>query len=282
MYAYFDIGGTKTRVAVSKDGKELLGEPVKFDTPEGFDEGIMTVASEIRTLAGAQPISAVGGGLAGPMNEDRTMLVNSPNLPGWVGKPFVEALQNELGAGDVFLENDSAIVALGEAHHGAGKGAAIMAYITVSTGVGGARIVDGRIDRSAFGFEPGHQVLDMDKTVFPILGADEAEEFLSGTATAKRFHKKAYEVTDPKVWEELARLLAFMLNNTAVYWSPHRIVLGGSMIVGNPAIPVDRAKYWLDQILHIYPEKPEIVEATLEDMGGIYGAMTFVAQKMAK
>ena len=93
------------------------------------------------------------------------MLVNAPHLPGWIRKPFSERLKAELAC-PVFLENDSAIVALGEAHHGAGKGDDIMAYLTVSTGMGGARIVHGAIDVNVFGFEPGHQYIDFDTSAY--------------------------------------------------------------------------------------------------------------------
>jgi predicted NBD/HSP70 family sugar kinase len=277
MFAYFDIGGTKTRVAVSADGTSF-GDPLKFDTPADFDVGIESIAAAIRSLAQDTPIKAAGGGIAGPLDRPRTMLVNSPNLPGWVGRSVTDELGERLGC-PVYLENDSAIVALGEAHHGAGKGDPIMAYLTVSTGIGGSRIVDGYIDRNVFGFEPGHQILDVDKTMFPSLATDEAEGFLSGTAVANRFHRKAYEVTDPAVWEELAKMLAYLLNNTIVHWSPHSVVLGGSMIVGNPAIPVDRVEHHLGEILTIFPEQPRIKRATLADLGGLYGAMVYVSQQ---
>jgi glucokinase len=280
MFAYFDIGGTKTRIATSRDG-ETFGDPVKFDTPGSFDEGMDTIVRAVREKVGAETITVAGGGIAGPLNREKTMLVNSPNLPDWVGKPLTDTLTTALGA-PVYVENDSAVVALGEAHYGAGKGDEIMAYITVSTGVGGARIVDGVIDRGAYGFEPGHQVLDVDRTVFPLLHATDSEGMLSGTATARRFGRKAYEVEDPAVWEELARLLAYFLNNTIVHWSPNSVVLGGSMIVGDPAIPVDRVAHHLRDICTIYPELPVIKKATLADMGGIYGAMAFVRQHIDK
>jgi len=280
MFAYFDIGGTKTRVALSHDGT-AFGDVTKFDTPHSFEEGVHLVASTIRTQASGAALHAVGGGMAGPLDREKTMLVRAPNLPDWAGKPFASALGAELSGVPVFLENDSALVALGEAHYGAGKGDPIMAYITVSTGVGGARIVDGHIDKSAYGFEPGHQTFDLDKTLFPGLTTGEAEEIVSGTATATRFGKPAYEVTDPAVWEELAGLLACMLNNTIVHWSPHSVVLGGSMIVGDPAIPVDRVTYHLARICTIYPELPSIKRAALADRGGIYGAMVYVAQRLS-
>jgi glucokinase len=277
MFGYFDIGGTKTRVAVSTDGRSF-GEPRKFDTPQDFNAGMELIASELTMLAHGNSFSAVGGGVAGPLNHDRSALVMAPHLPAWVDKPIVETFAALLHTDRVYLENDSAIVGLGESHFGAGQGDAIMAYITVSTGVGGVRIVDGHIDRSSMGFEPGHQILDIDKTLFPALHANEAEGILSGTAIAERFHKKAYEVNDPAVWEELSKLLAYLLNNVAVLWSPDSIVLGGSMVVGDPAIPVDRVAFHLNEILTIFPHKPVVKAATLKDLGGLYGAMAFVGQ----
>ncbi len=242
MYVYFDIGGTKTRVSISHDQQTFV-EPRKFDTPQDFETLLAMLRETVRELGGDESIEAVGGGIAGPFDRARSVLLTAPNLPSaWAGRHVADELVGVFGA-PVFIENDSAIVALGEAYHGAGKGDGIVAYITVSTGVGGARIVDGHIDRSVFGFEPGHQILDIDKTIFPMLHAPDAEGLLSGTATAKRFGMKAYEVADPAVWEELSLLLAHMLNNTIVHWSPDSVVLGGSMIVGDPAISVDRVAY---------------------------------------
>jgi glucokinase len=280
MYAYFDIGGSKTRIAVSKDGVSFE-EPVKHPTPKDFASGVEFVAKTINELSRGEKIDAAGGGLAGPLNAERTMLVRSPNLPLWVGKSFVDELGSRIGA-PVYIENDSAVVALGEAHHGAGKNDPIMAYITVSTGVGGVRIVNGNIDVSAFGFEPGHQYIDFDQSACPECSGAQAEQYLSGTATEHRFHTKPYDIHNPEVWEELSRWLAYMLNNTIVHWSPHSVVLGGSMIVGDPAIPVDRVAYHLDRICTIFPKKPAIKKALLVDLGGLYGAMELVRQKTAQ
>lgn len=277
MFAYFDIGGTKTRIAISIDGQSF-GDPLKFDTPKDFDEGVRVIAESIKSLAGDTPIEAVGGGMAGPIDEEHTMLMNSPNLPEWIGKPFVQNLGALLGC-PVYIANDTAIVGLGEAYHGAGKGDAIVAYITVSTGVGGARIVNGKLDQGVHNLEPGHQYIDFDKSACPECRSSDAEDYISGTATAHRFGKKAYEVEDPQVWEDLSRWLAYFLNNTIVHWSPTSVVLGGSMIVGDPAIPVERVEEHLQEICTIYPVKPKIKKAKLEDLGGLFGAMVYVGQQ---
>jgi glucokinase len=277
MFAYFDIGGTKTRVAISLDGNSF-GDPIKFDTPRDFTDGVQAIADAILSLTHGEPIEIAGGGIAGAVDAEHTKLFNSPNLPEWIGKPFVQDLGALLGC-PVYIRNDCEIVALGEAHHGAGKGDAIMAYITVSTGVGGARIVHGKVDHGVTNFEPGHQYIDFDKSACPECQSSQAEDYLSGTATANRFHKKAYEVDDPQVWEDLSRWLAYMLNNTIVHWAPTSVVLGGSMIVGNPAISVERVAEHLNEICTIYIEKPSIKRALLEDLGGLFGAMVYVSEK---
>ena len=273
MFALLDIGGTKTRIAVSHDAQAFASDPIKIDTPHTYDTGIRTLIEAVQKHAQGERIDTVVAGVAGPLDHATGTLIASPHLTDWVGKPIRDTLQHALGADHVVLENDTALVGLGEAHFGAGKGDRIMAYITVSTGVGGVRIVEGSIDRSTRGFEPGHQIIDIDKTYYPSLAAHDVEDMLSGTATAKRFGKPAYEVYEPDVWEDLATVLATTLNNTIVHWSPDSVVLGGSMIVGNPAISVERTAFHLEKICTIFPTKPPLKRALLQDVGGLYGAM---------
>lgn len=86
----------------------------------------------------------------------------------------------------MFLANDADLVGLGEAVYGAGKGYKVVAYFTVSTGVGGARIVNKRIDKGVFSFEPGWQYVygqglnSCNRQMYDFL-----EFFVSGTALAK-------------------------------------------------------------------------------------------------
>src|SRR3989344_5345381 len=160
MHILFDIGGTKMRVAASRDGRGLDEVRVEKTIPYDFEEGMRVFESLVTDVAGGESITHVVGGIAGALNREKTHLVNSPNIGGWVHKPLKEVLETRFKA-KVFLENDTALVGLGEAVHGAGKGFSIVAYITVSTGVGGVRVVDGAIDKNIFGFEPGHHIIDM-------------------------------------------------------------------------------------------------------------------------
>lgn len=280
MYILFDIGGTKMRLAYCQDGK-TFGTPEIISTPKSFQKGIESFVKLAKKLSKGGDIKAAAGGVAGPIDQKKGCLLNAPNLPDWIDRPLHSSLAAALGA-PVFIENDAAIVGLGEAVYGAGKGYDIVGYITVSTGVGGARIVEKRIDARAVSFEPGHQIID--PTGGPCPGCKvegHLEGYVSGRAIERRFGKKPYEIKNRKIWDEYARLLAYGLNNTIVHWSPNVLVLGGSMVVKEIGIPINRIKYHLDKILTIFPSPP-IKKAILGDVGGLYGALVYLEQQMGK
>lgn len=279
MYILFDIGGTKTRVAATKTLGEI-GKVVKFDTPTSFVEGVAAIKKAALELAGGEVITAAAGGIRGPLSPDHTTIVHEIVLTDWVEKPIAKELSEAFGGCPVYLENDAALVGLGEAHFGAGKGYDIVAYHTVSTGVGGARIVHGEIDAQNGSFEPGHQIIDADATLLDPSRSDTLEELVSGAALEKRFGKKPYDIpqSDP-VWGELARFLAYGLKNTIAYWSPDVIVLGGSMIVGDPRILLSDIIFETKKVLGSELQVPKIVDATLKDEGGLYGALIILKKR---
>ena len=278
MYALFDIGGTKTRVAVSRDLRSF-DEPTTFDTPKNYEAGVAATAEAINRAAGDDIPVRAAGGVRGPLTAARTGIAHDDVLTDWQGKSFSEDVARLIGA-PVLLENDAALAGLGEAHFGAGKGFSIVAYHTVSTGMGGVRIVDGNIDRNKSGFEPGHQTIDMDKSVCPTCASADLEDYISGTAMEKRFGKKPYEIpqSDP-VWDELAHWLAHGLKNTIVYWSPDVLVLGGSMIVGDPRILLSDITRHTEVLLGGLVSCPPVKGALLADVGGLYGAMALLLQR---
>ena len=277
MYIIFDIGGTNTRIALSKD-LETYETPIKYKTPLSYDEGLEKLKNTLEELVGSEQVTGLAGGIRGPLNPEKTGITNEVVLTDWVGRNITGDLTEHFKA-PAYLENDTAIVGLGEAVYGAGKGHSIVAYHTVSTGVGGARFVDSKLDRATIGFEPGHQILDIGRS---ILGSDiphTLENLVSGASIEKRFGKKPYEVPqeDP-VWDELASYLAVGLRNTILYWSPDAIVLGGSMIVGDPRILREDIIKHTEEALNGFVPCPQILDATLKDEGGLYGGMALLKQ----
>lgn len=270
----FDIGGTKTRVAYSENG-ENFETPEVYETPKNYEDGLKLFIEKARSVTKGREIKNIAGGIAGPFDEKKRTLVGSPNLKEWIGHPLKQDLEKEFGA-PVYIENDSAVVALGEANYGAGKDFKIVAYLTISTGVGGARIIDGKIDEKAIGFEPGHQIIDADKTIFPDVAGIHAGYVLSGNGVRVRTGKSPKEINDPEFWNKMSQYLSYMLNNITVMWSPDLIVLGGSMITGDPAIPLDKTEQYLKEILKIFPQIPTIKKAELGDFGGLWGGLAYL------
>lgn len=285
MYILFDIGGTKTRIAGSPDGKDMT-ESVVASTKQDPDAALDELVSVARDIAEDDEITAISGGVAGPVEGDGRA-VHPPHLPQWKGVALKKRLQDELGVKAIYIQNDTALVGLGEVTAGAGEGNDIAAYITVSTGVGGARYVRGKIDESAFGFEPGHHILDMHSfKEGHAAGAPEGampghfEDYISGTSMERRFGEHPREVVDPAVWGEFEDMLALGLVNVSVFWSPNVIVLGGAMIVKNEYITIDRIQALLDEYLTIFSRSPRLVRAELGDKGGLHGALAYLRQQL--
>ena len=277
MYVAFDIGGTKTRVGVSKDLKTF--EAIEsFKTPPTAAEGVKKIAALVKTLTKEKPV-AMAGGVRGRLTEEKTGIENDGVLTKWAGVSLVKELQKYFKV-PVYLENDSTAAGLGEAHFGAGKDMDIVAYHAISTGVGGVKIECGHIDMASYGFEPGHQTLDIDRTVLGDEIEPTLENLVSGTAVAERFGMPAYDIPqDDLIWDELAEYLGQGLRNTILYWSPDVIVLGGSMIVGDPAIPIDAIRKHTVAALDGFVESPFITAAKHGDKSGLYGCLAILKQQ---
>ena len=265
MIIVADIGGSRMRIAVS-DAPDSFEEPVIVATPASFDEAVATFAETVRDLAQGRPVTGGTVGVPGLLSPDRQTLLRAPNLPDWAGRNVVEAFSQAVGA-PIRFENDAMLGALGEAHYGAGKGAHILAYVTVGTGVGGGRVVDGRLDPVAHGSEIGHQRLGTGPD------APEWEALVSGSGLQAKYGKPASEIDDPIVWERCADDFALGLYNTILEWSPDRVVLGGTGFTGTRAISLERVRTTFRIIATALPELPNIKLATLGDRSGLYGAL---------
>ena len=277
MFLLFDIGGTNTRIATSRDGISI--ESLKITaTPKNFSEGITVFRHIAQELVGGEKIMKVAGGVAGPLNKEKSAPLCVPALPAWSAQPLKKELENILKA-QVLLENDAALAGLAEATTGAGKGYRIVAYLTIGTGVGGVRIVNGNIDANAAGFEPGHQIIDIEgRQDSPIKNPRYLDDYISGGALERRYNQRAEYVTDPAIWDGLARHLAIGLNNTIVHWSPDIVVLGGSMITKQPGISLPSVEKYLKNFLWIYETHPPITTSLLGDTAGLYGALLYLKQ----
>lgn len=265
MYLLFDIGGTNIRIATA-EGDSIKDERT-LETPLDFEEALRVIHETIPSLMGGQRVAAAALGIRGVLNGSKSILERDDILTNWVNQPLKDRLQEIIGA-PLFLENDAAFNGLGEAVYGAGKESKIVGFITVSTGVGGARIVEGRIDKNSLGFEPGKQIIDLEGRTL--------EDLISGEALERRYNQKASEITDENIWNDAAKTLALGLNNISVLWSPEVLILGGSVM---KSIPMEILEDQFKGILTAFPTPPKLKLADLGDSSGLYGALAYLHQK---
>jgi glucokinase len=219
MKIVFDIGGTRLRVASSRDGA-TIGEPVVHPTPPKGEEGIALMVKTAKELSRGEGVESITGGFAGSVGLG--VVESSTHLPKWGGTSFLAAFEENFPGALARVENDALVGALGEARLGAGRGYEVVAYVTIGTGIGGARIVRGVLD-PAESAEPGKQILDGSQ-------AKTFEELASGPALLKRYQvKDVTELSDNQI-AEAATLLARGLYNTVVHWEPDVLVLGGGVV----------------------------------------------------
>lgn len=274
MYLLFDIGGTKTRIAVSRNGKTFT-DPKIYPTPQNYEEGIERFVHTAKALAGIHKIKYAIGGVAGALINDNSSFYNIGKLPDWIEKPIKQDLERLLET-QVILENDSALIGLGEISQMEQK-PQIAVYITLSTGIGGVRIIDGRIDKSKFGFEPGRQIINfVEKKDGKVTEIKTWEDLAAGIAIEKKYGFKPEEIVEDKVWDELSEYTAIGLTNTILHWSPDIVILGGSMM---NSLSLDRIEYYLKKYLTIFKTLPKLEKAKLEDLGGLYGALEIIKQQ---
>ncbi|MER3456667.1 MAG: hypothetical protein C4304_07260 [candidate division GAL15 bacterium] len=154
-----DLGGTWIRAAaVGSEGEveRVLRERTPQAGPEAVADAIAGLVREF-----GPPRGTVGVAVPGPLSVREGLVLEPPNLRGWREVPLRRMLQERLGC-PVLLENDANAAAVGEWWRGAGQGAQHLVYLTVSTGVGGGLVLDGRLYRGATDTagELGHVVVD--------------------------------------------------------------------------------------------------------------------------
>lgn len=261
MYLLFDIGGTKTRLALSED-LTSFDDPLIFDTEPNFSKGIIKLSDNIKKIVGINKLKGVIGGMAGVFNEDRTKILKSPNLPDWEGKRIAFELERVCKVQPQIF-NDADLAALGEAVFGGGKEGRIVAYVTVSTGIGGGLIIDKKIQERTFGFEPGHMIMDRNTK-------ETLQDLIGGRNLEKKYGIPAKEIIDPKVYQEITDVLGVALHNLITIWSPDTIVMGGGI---SRDLDMEEIKEAIEKNMKIFPEVPEVKRAELGSLNGIWGAL---------
>ncbi len=257
----FDIGGTSMRVAsVSENG---IGVVLKANTPQSPKEAALKLIALIHEAADGLPVEAIAGGCPGTIEKNNRILRN-PNLEEWVGFELGSHIKEEFKDASLAIENDADLAGLGEATYGSGVDKKIIAYVGIGTGVGTTRIVSGVIDAHRFGFEAGHQILD-------VAAGTTLEETVGGRFVAEKYGMHPRDVPR-REYDKLTPFLVAGLYNSILHWSPDVLILGGSMMNEENGFRVADVQAALERLPKHFPTLPEIKKASLGDSAGLHGA----------
>ncbi|MGA9351074.1 MAG: ROK family protein [Anaerolineae bacterium] len=197
-----DFGGTKLTAGLAVSGERRWRAHKMVPSPPGSNaqsdlEIMMGLARDLLASppsvppnSGGEakaPLAAVGVSFGGPVNAARGLVLLSHHVPGWERIPLQEWLEERMGV-PAAVDNDANAGALGEHRFGAGQGYDSLMYITVSTGIGGGWILNGRPWRGADGMagEIGHTVVDPDGPVCLCGKRGCVERLASGPYIAQR------------------------------------------------------------------------------------------------
>jgi glucokinase len=284
MIAGIDLGGTQVRLALAGSDGRIVSSVRTRTALLGTPRALATwVSEQVVRHGGGDRVRHAAIGAPGPIDTRNGVLVNPPNLLGWKNVPLSAMLGEVLGC-PVEVENDANVAGLGEFHQGAGRGARTMIYITWSTGVGGALILDGQLFAGAHGAagEVGHMVLDPEG---PLDGCGQrgcVEAFCGGRALSGHGGASAAELFraaaegDAEAAAIVRRAATYMghaLVNLANLFDPEVIVIGGGVTQSwRQVAPV------MEQVLRASPfikpaRRPRLRRGSLGDRAGQVGAV---------
>jgi predicted NBD/HSP70 family sugar kinase len=270
MYIIADIGGTHTRLA--QTDLSTVTEATRFDTPQTYSEFLDLFVDHATRMRDGQELEGLCLGVPGVLTQQRSMIYRTPNLPGWDGANLKSDLQTRLSIHRVELQNDTALLGLGEALQPEMKDYGVIAFLGLGTGVGGVRIDGGKIDHAALGFEPGHQIIDYHNM-------QEWEALIGGGDIEKATGKKIADISDEAFWDARHDVLAAGVYNLILMWSPAAIVLGGGMVIKD-SYRLELLQQKLNNINTLLPNLPPLFKTRLGDQAGLFGAMYYLQQNV--
>ncbi|WP_049580030.1 ROK family protein [Streptomyces sp. SBT349] len=313
-----DIGGTKLAAGVvQSDGTTLAFArcpTASQDGPRAVLKRLFDLGRAVLGTAGTAPGDLLGTGIGcgGPLDPVAGVLLAPPHLPGWRNVPVVELAREAYGLPAV-LDNDGTAGAAGEWRFGAGRGTRHLVYLTVSTGIGGGMVLDGRTYRGAAGNggEPGHITVRPDGRPCRSCGrAGCLEAYASGTSIAERADEAvaearaggvptllgdrdpltAADVTaaagagDPvatAVWEETLDALSTGLISLVNVFEPELVVLGGGVTrAGEPLMGPLRREV-AERAMGPAASAVRLTTASGGDQAGVLGAAAIAFERLA-
>ncbi len=289
-YIGVDLGGTNVRSAIVDESGQVISELKRPSYAlEGPKKVIGNIVEMIEMLPDYCRCEGIGIGVPGPVDTRNGMMTMSTNLPGFTKYPFAAEMAEKLGL-PVFLDNDANVAGLAEAVVGSGKGQPIVYYLTHSTGIGGALVVDGRIisGRNGYAGEVGNIIIDRNRQKYNHLNIGAVENEASGLAITRigkeiigeqiQSAKDVFDLArqkDPKalkIVDTMAYDFASMMSVVGHICDPHVFVIGGGCAAADD-VYFDLLRRYYNDLVHEGMKDVMITKASLKEPGVIGAAM---------
>jgi glucokinase len=310
-----DVGGTKLAAGVvGADGTVLSSRQAPSHADRGPDQMIarhIELGRQAVSAAGVDwdDIEAIGIACGGPLDPEAGIIQSPPSLPGWDDIPLAVLVESALDRPTV-VENDATACALAESWFGAGRdrGARHLVYLTISTGVGGGLVLDGRLYRGAAGNagELGHLTVDYLGRQCGCGRRGCLEAYVSGTniglrarealATGRTSSLSALpgvtaadvsgaaaggDALAQEVWDETTAILGSAIANILDVFNPELVVLGGGVTRAGDQLLVPVRETALRQAMAPARAAADIVLAGLGDQLGVVSAASVAFERLA-
>ena len=290
-----DLGGTNIRAAIVREDGTIECMKKTESHPERGAEAVMeTMISLIKSLDGYEACEGIGMGIPGPIDTKNGKIIVSTNLPKLIGFPIAEYIGKHFGK-PTFMDNDVKVAALGEAVLGGGKDYPIVYYVTISTGIGGALVIDQKVISGQNGHagEIGNICIDRNREKYNILNVGAVENEASGTAITRKGREvfgdqiaHAGDVFDLarsgdekalKIVDDMAYDLAMMFSAIGHIIDPHVFVIGGGVMKGEDVF-FEKMETYYRSMIHVGMQPVIFKKAVLEEPGILGAAMLPMTQ----
>ena len=315
MVLGLDIGGTTLAAGVvAGDGRVLAQQGAPSRATEGPASMIDRLLALARVVVEESDVPwsrlrGIGIACGGPLDPFAGIIQSPPNLPAWDDIPIVDIVERALGL-PAAVDNDATASALAEDWYGAGRehGAHHLVYLTISTGIGGGLVIDGRPYRGAGGnaVELGHLTVRYDGRRCACGRRGCLEAYASGTSIALRAREalargrasslvgiadvtardvaaaaRAGDSLAVEVWSETTAIVGSAIANVLNDYNPDLVVLGGGVTRAGDLLLGPVREVAFSQALPPARRSAEIVLARLGDELGVVGAATVAFERLA-
>ncbi len=270
-----DVGATKLAAAIVDPAGGVRHRRQAPTPSTGDAEVVWTALTEVADAAlqraGSDGPLAVGVGCGGPMGPGGEE-VSPLNITAWRSFPLRARLAGRYGL-PVHVDNDAKAIALAEGWQGAARGVRDYVALTVSSGVGGGIVLDGRLLEGRLGNagHVGHLVVVPDgRGHAGVRGTLEGEA--SGTAIAARLGRPAAEAPVAER-RRCGTLVGRAVGGVANLLDLRLAVVGGSVALGFGSDFFVAAQAEVDRVARLdHARGTRVVPTGLGDRAPLVGA----------